>query len=75
MAAAAPLGLTRRIGEREQNQMTDGLPKALADLVQAAEGDNTHYPEAVRAQLGGELRLLRTVQHRVVPEMLVRVAA
>lgn len=75
LAAAAALGLTRRIGERELNRMTDGLPKALADLVQEVEDDNTHYPEPVRAQLGGELRLLRTVQHRVVPEMLARVAA
>ena len=48
--------------------------EALADLLQEAEEENAHDPESVRAQRGGELRLLRTIQHWVVPEMLKRVA-
>jgi len=47
---------------------------ALADLLQEAEEENAHDPESVRAQRGGELRLLRTIQHWVVLEMLKRVA-
>lgn len=74
LSAAEALGLTPRIGERELRRMTEALPHALAALVQAVEQDNAHYPEPVRTQLGGELRLLRTVQHVVVPEMLARVA-
>jgi hypothetical protein len=75
LSAAEALGLTPRIGERELHRMTEALPHALAGLVQAIEKDNAHYPEPVRTQLGGELRLLRTVQHVVVPEMLARVAS
>jgi serine/threonine-protein kinase HipA len=73
--AAEALGLSRRIGERELHRMTNELPQALAALLQEVEEDNAHYPESVRAQLGGELRLLRTIQHLVVPEMLKRVGA
>lgn len=75
LAAAEALGLTRRIGERELDRMADGLPKALSALVQQVESENVHYLVSVRAQLGGELRLLRTVQHLIVPEMLSRIAA
>lgn len=75
LAAAEALGLSRRIGERELHRMTNGLPQALADLVQEVEEDNAHCLEPVRARLGGELRLLRTIQHLVVPEILKRVEA
>ena len=75
LVAAEALGLSRRIGERELHRMANGLPQALADLVREVEEENAHYPDPVRAQLGGELRLLRTVQHLVVPEMLARVNA
>lgn len=75
LAAAEALGLSRRIGERELHRMTNGLPQALAALLQEVEKENAHYPEAVRAQLDGELRLLRTIQHLVVPAMLKCVEA
>lgn len=74
LSAAEALGLTPRIGERELHRMTEALPHALAALVQVVEKENAHYPEPVRVQLGGELRLLRTLQHVVLPEMLARVA-
>jgi serine/threonine-protein kinase HipA len=74
LAAAVALGLTKRIGERELNRIATAIPGALAALIQEVEVENVHYPELVRAQLGGELRLLRTVQYLVVPEMLERVA-
>ena len=75
LMAAEALGLTRRIAERELDRMVAGLPGALAALVQEVERENAHYPPSVHAQLGGELRLLRTIQHLVVPEMLDRVRA
>lgn len=75
LAAADALGLTRRIGERELNRMAEGMPGLLAALVREVESENVHYPPSVRARLGGELRLLRTMQHLVVPEMLSRVSA
>lgn len=72
-AAAEVLGLSRRMAEREMTRMAAAMPMALAELVQQVEQEHTHLPEAVRAQLGGELRLLRTMQHLVVPEMLERI--
>ena len=74
LAAADALGLTRRIGERELTRMTEAMPEILASLVREIESENTHYPPSVRVQLGGELRLLRTMQHLVIPEMLSRVS-
>lgn len=74
LAAADALGLSRRIGERELSRMAEAMPGALASLVREVERENTHYPPPVHAQLGGELRLLRTMQHLVVPEMLSRVS-
>lgn len=73
LAAADALGLTRRISERELNRMAEAMPEILASLVREIESENTHYPPSVRVQLGGELRLLRTMQHLVIPEMLSRV--
>ena len=75
VAAAEALGLTRRIAERELDRMVEGLPRQLAALVQQVEDENAHYPPSVRAQLGGELRLLRTIQHLIAPEMSARVTA
>lgn len=73
LAAADALGLTRRIGERELNRMTEAMPEILASLVREIESENAHYPPWVRVQLGGELRLLRTMQHLAIPDMLSRV--
>lgn len=75
LAAATALGLTRRIGERELNRMVESLPELLAALVREVESENVHYPPSVRVRLGGEMRLLRTMQHLVVPEMLSFVSA
>lgn len=72
-AAAEALGLSPRMAERELTRMATAMPTALKELVEQVEQENTHLPEAVRAQLGGELRLLRTMQHLVVPEMLERI--
>jgi len=73
LAAAQALGLPVRMAERELDRLVHAITTAMASLVQEVETENVLQPDAVRAQLGGELRLLRTVQHVIVPEMVGRV--
>ena len=77
LSAAQMLGLTKRIGERELQRMSSELPKALAELVHEVEEENARYAysDSIRNQLGGEIRLLRTIQYLIVPDMLSRIAA
>lgn len=73
LSTGEKLGLPRRIGERELNRLTRALPGTLSALVQRIEAENAAYPEAVRIFLGRERRLIRTIQHVIVPDMLQRV--
>jgi serine/threonine-protein kinase HipA len=75
LSAGEVLGLPRRLGERELDRFTRNLPDALSSLVRRIEGENADYPAPVRAFLGGERRLISTVQHLIVPDMLQRVSA
>jgi serine/threonine-protein kinase HipA len=75
LAAAEVLGLTKAIGERELNRMSETMPKALARLSAQVQAENQTLPESARVYLGGEIRLLNTIQHLVVPEMLKRLGA
>jgi hypothetical protein len=68
------LGLARRIGERELQRMTLALPGALDSLVEIIAAENARFPDAVRPFLGREMRLIKTIQHLVVPEMIARVS-
>lgn len=68
------LGLPRRISERELDRMAQAFLPALEGLIQEIEQQNAGYTEAVRMFLGGELRVVRAIQHIVVPYMLERVA-
>jgi serine/threonine-protein kinase HipA len=74
LRAGEALGLPRRICERELDRITRALPSAFAELAAAIEARNTQYPDSVRPFLGGEIRLIRTIQHLVVPDMIARVA-
>jgi hypothetical protein len=67
--------LTKAIGERELNRMSETMPKALARLSAQVQAENQTLPESARVYLGGEIRLLNTIQHLVVPEMLKRLGA
>jgi serine/threonine-protein kinase HipA len=73
LRAGEALGLTRRICERELDRLAQNLTSALDGLIHTIEQENARYPESVRAFLAGEMRLVRTVRHLVVPEMLKRV--
>ncbi len=66
------LGLPKTIGERELNSMMAALPGALNEFIQEVSDDNTRLPQAAMRFLAGEIRLLTTLQHLVVPEMLAR---
>jgi serine/threonine-protein kinase HipA len=74
LRAGAVLGLAPHICERELDRLARALPGALAELVAIIAAGNASYPEPVRVFLGGEARLIRILQHMVVPEMLQRVA-
>jgi serine/threonine-protein kinase HipA len=73
LSAGQALGLPRRIGERELDRLTRNLPDALGVLVRRIEGEDAGRPEPARVFLGGEARLISTVQHLIVPDMLRRV--
>jgi hypothetical protein len=74
LRAGEALGLTRRICERELDRLAFALPSTLDGLAKDIAIENAHYPESVRPFLVGEIRLMDTIQHLVVPEMLSRVA-
>jgi serine/threonine-protein kinase HipA len=74
LRAGEVLGLPRRVGERELDRMASALPVALDKLVQAIQSENAALPRPARRFLAGEIRLIRTIQHVVAPEMLGRVA-
>ncbi len=73
LQAGEALGLPRRIGARELDRLGAALPGALDALAQGIAAENEYAPPDVRPFLAGEMRVLRTFQHLVVPEMLARV--
>jgi len=75
LSAGEALGVPRRVGERELDRLTRKLPDALSALVQRVEAENTGCPELARVFLAGEARLISTVRHLIVPDMLQHVKA
>ena len=73
LAAGAALGLTRRISERELGRMSAVMPEVLKVVRTDIEAENANGPAAAKASFAGELRLLRTIEHVVLPFMLERV--
>jgi serine/threonine-protein kinase HipA len=73
LAAAEVLGLPGKVAERELDKMIRSMPTAMGHLMAEVEAENHQYADSVRTQLGGELRLLRTMQYVVIPEMIGRV--
>lgn len=70
--AGEALGLPKTIGEREMNRMMKALRAALDTLIQEISDENTRLPQAAQPFLAGEIRLLDTLRHVVVPDMLGR---
>jgi serine/threonine-protein kinase HipA len=72
LAAAAQLGVPPFVATRELDRLVQAVPAAAQDLVAAIERDNAKLPAVVRPALGGELRLLRTIQHVVIADVAER---
>ena len=52
--------------------MMKALRAALDTLIQEISDENTRLPQAAQPFLAGEIRLLDTLRHVVVPDMLGR---
>ena len=74
LQAGEALGLPRRICERELDRLTRALPGAFGALEAAIATQNAQYPASIRPFLGGEIRLIKTIRHVVIPDMIARVA-
>jgi serine/threonine-protein kinase HipA len=74
LRAGEALGLPRRICERELDRLTRTLPSTLEKVESTISIENEKYPDSVRPFLGAEMRLIRTIRHLVMPEMIARVA-
>ena len=68
------LSIWQRIAEREMDAMARKLPLALDALIDIIERENLSMPHAPGMLQAGDVRLLRTIQHLVVKEMLVQIA-
>ena len=73
--AGEVLGLPRRIGARELDRLMRDLPPAIAALEQQIERENANLAEPVRVFLAGEARLVATLKHVVVRDVLQRLEA
>ena len=72
LSAGEVLGLPRRLGERDLDRLTRDLLPTLNALQQRIERENGEYPESVHVFLAGERRLVATIKHVVVRDMLQR---
>jgi serine/threonine-protein kinase HipA len=74
LLAGMELGIARRACEHTLGSLASALSAELAAEIREVEKHNAGLPEAARRFLAGELRLLRVMQHVIVPEMLQRIA-
>lgn len=70
--AGVRLGLTRSIAEREIEGLTSRLLPALDLIISEIQVVNRTIPAAGGLQQASDLRLLRTIRHIVLPDMLSR---
>jgi serine/threonine-protein kinase HipA len=75
LSAGEVMGLPRRLGERELDRLTRNLLPAVNALEQRIEQQNADYPQPVQVFLGGERRLVSTINHIIVRDMLGRLSA
>jgi serine/threonine-protein kinase HipA len=74
-SAGKILGLPQAISERELDRMIRVLPPAIDQLEKQIARENTGLAEPARIFLAGEARLIATVKHVVVRDMLQRLSA
>lgn len=75
LAAGEALGLNRRISERELDRIAAAVPEALQAVRTEIEAQNADGAAEAKVFFAGELRLLRAIEHVVLPFMLERVRA
>jgi serine/threonine-protein kinase HipA len=73
--AGRMLGLTEATARRELDRMVQGIVPEADKLIAAIGAENAALPEAVRAALGGEMRVLRAIRHIIIQEMVNRLKA
>lgn len=79
LAAGEALGISGQTAQRELDAMTGNLPgqamRLLAQIEAAFDGElaRSPNPEAAKLHRAGELRLLRSIVHVVVADMVARV--
>jgi serine/threonine-protein kinase HipA len=69
------VGVPRRIGERELDRLMRLLPPTIDRLKQQIERENVDLVGPARVFLAGESRLVATIKHVVVRDMLQRLGA
>lgn len=74
LLAGMELGIARRACEHALGSLAGALPAELAAEVGEVERQSAGLPKAAHRFLARELRLLRVMQHLIVPEMLQRIA-
>jgi serine/threonine-protein kinase HipA len=73
--AGRMLGLTEATARRELDRMVQGIVPEADKLIAAIGAENAALPEAVRAALGGEMRVLRAIRHIIIQEMVSKLKA
>lgn len=74
LRAGEVLGLPRRIGVRELDRLVRDLPLKAQAVEERIETENAGHPGAVGVFLGGERRVVATIKHLIVREMVERLA-
>lgn len=72
LEAADVLGVPPAIARRELSRMVGKAAIEARRLVARMEGENDRLPQSARVHLGGEMRLVRTLEAVVVGEMAAR---
>ena len=72
LEAGAALGLGKATVQRELDLMVQKIEAQAATLYDAIGEENARLPAALHATLAGEMRLLRSIRHVVIPDMLAR---
>lgn len=70
--AGAALGLARATATRELDRLVARIVPAADKLIAQIAAENRSLPDAARPFLGGEIRLLRALNHIIIREMAAR---
>ncbi len=74
LQAAAALGIEAVAAIRELEAMRAEIGIRMDEIIREIEVENNTAMPAARVHLGGELRLLRTIRHVVIDDMVSRLA-